>query len=637
MTDSINQIWGQQLGTRRTEESSAIAISSDGSIIAVGQTKVDLQGISNKGFGTSDDGFILKYQPDGTIAWTRLIGSQNAYSNEFIHDVVTDEDGNIYITGTTQGSLDTGDTSRRYGNLDGFIAKLDSEGNTLWAKSVTHDESNSKSEIKTSIGLLNDGDIVVSYKTAYTGPSGVHKFSNSGVKYTGWGISYDSGAWLNDLVVDKSNNVYVGGYAINAIGDSNHVGGTDALIVKVNASGNLEWQKLIGTNVQDEVVSITISPSGENIFVTGNTDGNLEGKNNFGSKDVFISQIKSDGSSGWLELLGTEEFDEARSIAYAPDNSLYISGWTNGTLENIDNESNNGLLDCFFGKYSLSGSHQWTFLEGSSANDEANGITATESSIIITCTTGENISGTNSGNPDIFQKLFNINSQPSYDLSTISSSLIEGDKTKAILSTSGIDTGTKFYWMLEGNGISNTDFSNSTTSGSAVANEDGIVEIDILTQIDSREEVEETADLIIYSDEQRLTEVARPSFLIADYYSIKHTVEFDFSAEWSSRAKNIDHYGGFSTAGGSSSWLYGNNYYISSQKNVDDFDIENDVGAFSGVFAYELFNEGQIAVIKNDDNSTWILQNINSKATHHGNSTNGIVVQIKLIAGAQDR
>jgi hypothetical protein len=74
-----------------------------------------LDGQTNSGYS---DAFLTTYNPDGTKAWTRLLGSS---SYDEARAVTTGTDGAIYMAGSTFGSLD-GQTSS--GGHDAFLAKF---------------------------------------------------------------------------------------------------------------------------------------------------------------------------------------------------------------------------------------------------------------------------------------------------------------------------------------------------------------------------------------------------------------------------------------------------------------------------------------------------------------------------------
>src|SRR6185503_13565738 len=68
--------------------------------------------------------------------WAKSAGG---ISSDYSNAICTDANGNVYITGTFQGSIITFGTYDLHnvgtGALDIFIAKYDANGNVLWAKS----------------------------------------------------------------------------------------------------------------------------------------------------------------------------------------------------------------------------------------------------------------------------------------------------------------------------------------------------------------------------------------------------------------------------------------------------------------------------------------------------------------------
>ena len=63
---------------------------------------------------------------------------------------------------------------------------------------------------------------------------------------------------------------------------------------KVNESGTKQWTKQRGTRFNDFGVGVTTDSSG-NIYVTGYTDGGLDGNTNSGKDDIFLIKFNSSG------------------------------------------------------------------------------------------------------------------------------------------------------------------------------------------------------------------------------------------------------------------------------------------------------------------------------------------------------
>ena len=174
---------------------------------------------------------------------------------------------------------------------------------------------------------------------------------------------------------DSDGSVYVTGFVDEGI-DGQEREGVDAFIKKFNSNGSKEWTQLLGTSEYTWTNGISISTASDgSIYVTGFTEGNLDGQTNSGDEDIFISKYKSDGSKEWTRLLGTSSQDSGMSVSTASDGSIYISGITRGDL---DGQTNSGEVDAFVSKYNSDGSKAWTRLIGTPTNDIAYSVRAAD-------------------------------------------------------------------------------------------------------------------------------------------------------------------------------------------------------------------------------------------------------------------
>ena len=117
-----NRLWIKQFGTSQEDRVSGIVTDINGNIYAIGTTFGSLSGNTNQGLG---DIFLGKYDALGNELWIKQFGTSNSDSGTGIS---LDSNGNIFVTGTTSGSL-LGNTNQ--GSSDAFIAAFDSNGNLL--------------------------------------------------------------------------------------------------------------------------------------------------------------------------------------------------------------------------------------------------------------------------------------------------------------------------------------------------------------------------------------------------------------------------------------------------------------------------------------------------------------------------
>jgi len=197
----------------------------------------------------------------------------------------------------------------------------------------------------------------------------------------------DSG---NDVTTDSSGNIYVTGNTGGDLDGNTSSGGQDIFLVKYDSSGTKQWTKQLGTTESDNGNDVTTDSSG-NIYVTGGTYGGLDGNTNSGGQDIFLVKYNSSGTKQWTKQLGTSSWDEGNGVTTDSSGNIYVTGWTYGGL---DGNTNSGSEDIFLVKYSFSGTKQWTKQLGTTSGDLGNGVTTDSSgNIYVTGWTGGGLDG----------------------------------------------------------------------------------------------------------------------------------------------------------------------------------------------------------------------------------------------------
>jgi hypothetical protein len=371
----------QQFGT--TEFDIPLGISSDpsGNIYVAGGTNGSLAA-TNTGLR---DNFVTKYDSQGNVLFTQQFGTDGF---ETIYGIDTDNQGNYYIAGITDGELAG---PKQADIIDTVVAKYDSNGNQIWIRQIgqnvifnafnidvdaeTGDVFISGADVQASIENPDDA-FVIKFDTdgnqqwlTKTGTSGFLNFdetygltvANDGSVYaTGWTVGdlggpnqgvydnwiakYDNATgaqqwvvqygtpdyeWSWDVRTDSLGNVYTAGWTLGSLGGPN-AGSYDAYLTKYDDQGNQLWVKQFGTPDDDQAYSLFIDGS-DNIFVGGYTKGNLGGTN-AGSFDAWISKFNTDGDQIWTNQFGTSDRDELYGLTTDNAGNLYATGVTQGSL-----------------------------------------------------------------------------------------------------------------------------------------------------------------------------------------------------------------------------------------------------------------------------------------------------------------
>ncbi|MFK0730379.1 MAG: SBBP repeat-containing protein, partial [Gloeotrichia echinulata HAB0833] len=282
LDSSGNFLWAKKLGG--TSSDSGYSITTDGAgntyVTGVQDALSILNSVQFGNFTSSDNAFITKLDNNGNVLWTKNLSG--VFSSERGHSITSDGTGNTYVTGFFSGTTTFGNTTlTSAGNQDAFITKLDSSGNFLWAQKLGGTLADVGVGI-TSDGVGNTYVTGVFRSTATFGSTTltsagdedafVAKLDGNGnvvwAKNFG-GIGIDDGL---GIVTDGLGNIYLtGGFnGTVSFGSTTltSAGDYDAFIAKLDSDGNILSAYKLGGTLFDSGFGITSDGKG-NIYATG--------------------------------------------------------------------------------------------------------------------------------------------------------------------------------------------------------------------------------------------------------------------------------------------------------------------------------------------------------------------------------
>jgi len=390
------KLWTKQLGTASYDYGNGVATDGSGNIYVTGYTSGGLDGNTNVG---GRDIFLTKYDTNGNKLWTKQLGTA---SYDYGNGVATDGSGNIYVTGYTYGGLD-GNTN--VGGCDIFLTKYDTNGNKLWTKQL----GTANDDYGNGVATDGSGNIYVTGYT-YGGLDGntnaggfdifLTKYDTSGNKLWTKQLGTANDDYGYGVATDGSGNIYVTGYTDGSLDGNTNAGGDDIFLTKYDTNGNKLWTRQLGTANDDAGCGVATYGSG-NIYVTGYTYGSLDGNTNAGSFDIFLTKYDTNGNKLWTRQLGTASYDDGWGVATDGSGNVYVTGYTYGSL---DGNTNVGGEDIFLTKYDTNGNKLWTRQLGTANNDDGWGVaTYGCGNVYVTGYTSGGLDGnTNAGGDDIF-------------------------------------------------------------------------------------------------------------------------------------------------------------------------------------------------------------------------------------------
>lgn len=218
----------------------------------------------------------------------KIIGDQN---NSDLQDMKPTSDG---------GSIFIGKTNE-LGNEDILLTKLDSSSEVIWSNKYNF---NAIDEGK-GIAIDSNGDYIFVGETI----DGVNNRDIISVKTDSTGniIWSKQFGGINDEGVNKVITTADGGYLIIAHTMSYGNGAQDLYIIKLNSSGTLMWNSVIGGSAGDIPYS-AIELSNNDIIITGLTSNGL------GSADFLFVRLNSSGTLLSNKNIGSSEYEYGEEI-----------------------------------------------------------------------------------------------------------------------------------------------------------------------------------------------------------------------------------------------------------------------------------------------------------------------------------
>lgn len=332
----------------------SVAVGTNGDVYVAGTTTGGLDGNTLSGV---EDSFVTKYDRFGIKQYTKLLGTNGAHTTG--KSVATDAHGNVFVTGDTTGIFHENSIAKA---SDFFVAKYDSAGATQYINQfeVIGNDINNTTAATTS----NVGEVYVAW-SAFNGDTKisdlfVEKYNNEGVKWHTKQLgAAQSAIHTRSVVEDQNGNVYITGDTWGGLDGNARIGLIDCFIAKYDNEGVKQYSMLLGIGQQFETFceSIATDKFG-NVYVTGYTNGGLDGNIATRSYDFFLVKYDSTGSKQFTKQLGARwgtTFGD--SVAVDLTGNIYVVGSTTGGL---DGNTLTGTMDFFITKFDNSGVKQFT-------------------------------------------------------------------------------------------------------------------------------------------------------------------------------------------------------------------------------------------------------------------------------------
>jgi len=273
------------------------------------------------------DLWIVKTDASGTKIWDKSFGDDE---NDSASDVIQTSDGGYIIAGSFQH-----DTSQRSDD-DAYVIKIDSNGNTLWEKTYGGVDGG---EGAASIKATRDGNFVFIGSTSSYSTGGASDFDFYLVKINAdgdvlWEKTFGGSDWekAGSMLVDDDGSFLMAGWTASP--EFGAVA-SEIFLAKADAAGNELWYKLYGWEHKDSAAEIIKAENGGYLIV-GSTERYYDEPFETWRSDLYVIKTDASGNEQWSKTYGGLHEDGASCVRRVSDGGYIISGHTKSYSKDND-------------------------------------------------------------------------------------------------------------------------------------------------------------------------------------------------------------------------------------------------------------------------------------------------------------
>jgi hypothetical protein len=352
--------WQKTLLADRFEAAYTVKQAPDGGYIIGGTSDSGISGDKTEASYGEFDYWIIKLDATGTILWQKTIGGTKT---DVLQDLQITTDGGFIAAGYSESGLNGNKTVASLGYNDIWVVKCDANGVEQWQKSL----GTNANDIANEIRLTNDGGYIIggyvhsNYSSipgmTYHGANDFLVIKMDAAGTVQWQNTYggSSDDYVESLQQTTDGGYILGGYSTSKISGVKSEDMIDTYgdywIVKIDASGNIQWQNTIGSDNMDWLKSIAQTADGGYIM-SGYSYSSIyadKTESSFGDADIWVVKTNSSGSVQWQKTLGGSSYDFPGSLEELDEgngNYAYLlGGYSASDISGTKTENSRGETD----------------------------------------------------------------------------------------------------------------------------------------------------------------------------------------------------------------------------------------------------------------------------------------------------
>jgi hypothetical protein len=336
--------WDKTIGGNADDRLTALQQTTDGGYILGGFSNSNISGEKTQNSRGNFDYWIVKLDKSGNKQWDKTFGGSGIDQPTCIQQTT---DGGYIAGGLSQSPISGEKTQASRGGYDYWIVKLDINGNKQWDKTFGGNSSDFLRFIQqtTDGGYILGGPSMspVSGEKTQASRGGfdywIVKLDNSGNKQ--WDKTFGGSGDENCTALQQTTG---GGYILGGYSNSNisgektqaSRGGYDYWIIRINQAGSIIWNKTFGGSGDDKLIALQQATLGSGGYIFGGySNSNISGEkteNRQGLEDYWMVKTGTTGIKQWDKTVGGNQHDELRFIQQSKQHFFVAAGYSASSL-----------------------------------------------------------------------------------------------------------------------------------------------------------------------------------------------------------------------------------------------------------------------------------------------------------------
>jgi hypothetical protein len=308
--------WQKNYGGTNPDYGKSVEQTTDGGYIIAAATQSTNGDVAFHYGNSGDDFWLLKLDSMGNLQWQKTFGGNN---QDLVYKVKQTPDLGYVLAGATTSP--DGNVTNPNGTQDSWVVKTDQYGNLQWQKTYGGTSYEHIFDIKLTpdggyitVGntTSQNGDITTFYGNTDFWVTKLDSVGNLQWQKSFGGSGLDTATFVENT---PDGGYIVGGHTESADGNVTFLRGIfDAWLIKLDASGNMEWQKTYGSSGLDYAHSLKVTPDGSYILLGTNSTNDYDVTGNHGSWDYWLVKFAAKE-----EQLNTQENSIKNNISIYPN------------------------------------------------------------------------------------------------------------------------------------------------------------------------------------------------------------------------------------------------------------------------------------------------------------------------------